>query len=884
MRRTARARSAANPAISDPRVLARAAPEARLDALGAGAGGLTTAESAARLQLYGPNEPVRPLSAHPLRTLAAQFTHTLALLLWFAAGLAFASDLKALGGAVVAVVTINGVFAFVQEYRAGHVVAGLMRQVAVQARVARDQAVVTLPAAELVPGDIVFLAAGDVAPADCLLIESDNLSADLSMLTGETIPVARSADAFLAAGAAPHLADIPCFVPAGCAVATGSAKAVVSATGATSSIGAVAALVQGVSRETSNLERQVAGLSRATAVIAVLTGAATLGLAAALTDTAFLDALTFGTGVIVALVPEGLLPTLSVSLAIGARRMAARGAAVRRLSAVEVVGSVTVICTDKTGTLTENSLTVRGAVAADGSGAPSSEMLLAAVLCNDAIESAGAVTGDPLDVALWQWAQRQGVAPRDLRAAHPRMADVPFSARLRYMSVTCVVEGARTVLAKGAPEAILGLAGLAAMPPALDRMMAEATAEGDRVLLLATGPEGGPVSPCGLVRFVDPPRAGVREAMAACREAGIRVVMLTGDHPETARAVARAVGLGGPAIRALEGREVDAMPDAALREFLSHDALIARVDPEQKLRIVRVLQTAGEVVVVTGDGVNDAPALRAADVGVAMGRRGTEVAKQAADVVLADDNFATIIGAIEEGRSIRANIRRFVSYVFTSNVAEMMPFLVYIFLPVPLPLAVIQALAIDIGTDLLPALALGAEPPTARTMQSPPEPPARPLLTRDLGLRTFLFFGLIEAALGLAGFFAYYLVEGWRPGDSFAPFEAVHREAATVTFLAIVGGQVGCLFAQRAGDLAARLDLRTNSWVAWGLAFELAAALVLALVPGVNRVFEMDAVPPAWLLVVPLAAAAFLLADQVRRGLAALRPQPASPPAPADRA
>jgi magnesium-transporting ATPase (P-type) len=371
--------------------------------------------------------------------------------------------------------------------------------------------------------------------------------------------------------------------------------------------------------------------------------------------------------------------------------------------------------------------------------------------------------------------------------------------------------------------------------------------------------------------FSDPPRAGVRDALAACHAAGIRVVMLTGDHPNTARAVARTIHLAEGELPVAEGPEIDQMSDAGLRRFLARNAVVARVDPQQKLRIVQVLQAAGEVVVVTGDGVNDAPALRAADVGVAMGRRGTEVAKQAADIVLSDDNFATIVAAIEEGRSIRANIRRFISYVFTSNVAEMTPFLLYIFLPVPLGLAVIQALAIDVGTDLLPALGLGAERPSPRAMAVPPEPPSRPLLTRALGLRTFFFFGVVEAALGMAGFFAYYTAAGWRFGDSFAPFAGIAHEATTVTFLAIVGGQVACLFAQRDGTLRRRLSLHSNGWIVAGLAFELLLAATLVYVPGLNGVFSMAPVAAKWLLVLPAAGLAFLAMDELRR-LVAQRP------------
>jgi magnesium-transporting ATPase (P-type) len=473
--------------------------------------------------------------------------------------------------------------------------------------------------------------------------------------------------------------------------------------------------------------------------------------------------------------------------------------------------------------------------------------------------------GDPVDVALARWAESLGADLAGLRSDHPRLADIPFTAERRYMSVRCPVDGASWDLVKGAPEAVLALVGRPPTPR-LEAALAEAVSQGERVLLLAAGPSGQPPRVVGLARLHDPPRPEVPSALAACRGAGVRVVMLTGDHPATARAVAERVGLGAN-LPVVEGPEVDALSDAALLERIRAGAIFARTTPREKLRIVSALRASGEVVVVTGDGINDAPALRAADVGVAMGRRGTEVAKQAADVVLADDNFATIIAAVEEGRAIKANIRRFVSYVFTSNVAELAPYLAYLFLPIPLPLTILQVLAIDLGTDLLPALALGVEPASERAMARPPESPRAPLLGRGLAIRTFLFYGLIEAVLGLAAFFGYYLVAGWRPFGSFSPYEAIAREAATATLLGIVAGQIGCLVAQRDGSLVARLSLRTNPWIGWGFLFELALTLGLVYVPGLNRLFGMAAVAPAWLLVLPAGAALFILLDGILRAL-----------------
>ncbi len=847
--------------------LAALTPEQRLAALHSRPEGLRASEARARLAAYGPNEPVREHRRRPLLTFVANFTHTLALLLWFAAGLALAAGIAELAVAICAVVLVNGVFAFLQEYRAEQLVSGLMRRVAIQTAVRREGREMQLAAHDLVPGDIVLLRAGDVVPADCALLATNGFTLDLSMLTGESTPVEREPAAVRVTGGAIALLDLTCIAPGGAAVATGSGEGVVCATGPDSTLGSISALVEGVHRGRSMLERQVADLSRITAAAAVLAGAITLALATLSTETSFSTALTFATGVIVALVPEGLLPTLSVSLAIGARRMAARGAAVRRLSAVEIVGSVTVICTDKTGTLTENSLTVLGFEPADATPSLHRRALLAAALCNDARRSDAGWEGDPLDVALARWAEGEGCAPDSLRDDHPRFAELPFDAHRRFMSVTCDVDGDRTDLIKGAPEAVLALAGLGEAPPAVATALTEGTARGERPILLAAGATGTPPRLLGLVRLHDPPRAGVPEAVAACRQAGVRVVMLTGDHPATARALARMVGLGDDRLPVIEGRELDTLGNVELLALLGKDAVFARIDPGQKLRIVSLLRRAGEVVVVTGDGINDAPALRAADVGVAMGRRGTEVAKQAADIVLADDNFATIVAAIEEGRSIKANIRRFISYVFTSNVAELAPFLVYIFLPVPLPLAIMQVLAIDLGTDLLPALALGVEPPSAGTMQAPPEPPGRPLLTRALGFKTFFFFGLIESALGLIAFFAVYLVDGWRPFASLAPHASVARDATTLTFVGIVAGQIGCLFAQRDGPRRRMLSLRANRWIGWGLAFELWLTLTLVYVPGLNRLFSMVAVAPVWLLVMPVGAAIVIGLEAARRRL-----------------
>jgi len=854
----------------DIRVLAASSPSERIAMLGSSPEGLHSEDVLLRRQRYGSNEPLRQQQRHLFLRFVENFTHTLALLLWLAAGLAFAAAILELALAIVAVIAINGVFAFIQEYRAERVVAVLVRSVAVRTVTKRNGTEHTISASELVPGDIVRFARGDVVSADCVLIAADSLTLDLSSVTGESIPIERAVDAVTRETAyRARIHDLPCVAPASAVVVTGSAEALVVATGPASTLGQIATMVEAVKEQPSVLERQVDSLSRFTAAAAVLAGTATLAIAGFSAEIEFTTALIFATGVIVALVPEGLLPTLSASLAIGGQRMAERGAAIRRLSAVESVGAVTVICTDKTGTLTENVLTVVGFIRDAHDPSPQGDLIRAAALCNDAyVDDSREWRGDAIDVALARWAQAEGADVHGVRTSHPRSSGTPFDAKRRYMTVMCASADGELEIAKGAPEAILELT-RASLSDGFRSEMLGSARRGERLVMLATRNREWQIA--GVFRLEDPPRPEVPGAIAACHAAGIRVVMLTGDHPETARVVAAQVGLHAETVTI--GSKLDTMSNDDLLSLLRSDAVFARIDPEQKLRIAEVLQRAGEIVVVTGDGINDAPALQAADVGVAMGRRGTEVAKQAADIVLADDNFATIVAAIEEGRSIRANIRRFASYVFTSNVAELVPFVLFIFLPIPLPLAVIQVLAIDLGTDLLPALALGAEPPSARLMEEPPEPPSRPLLTRPVVLKTFLFFGLVEAALGVGAYFMFYAAEGWRPFESLDAFGDVSAQARAMTFLGIVAGQVGCLFAQRDGPLRSRLSLASNRWMLTGLATEIAVVFALVYTPGLNRLFEMEDVPLAWLLLLPLGAALFVALDAMRRAGAAWAPR-----------
>lgn len=836
----------------------------RFELLGCPRNGLSAAEAVRRRGTFGANyiEPSTTLSR--ARRFRAQFTHPLALLLWFGAGMAFAAHAPALATAIIAVIASNGLFAYVQENRADRVIEALLARAAPSARVLRDGHELELPASELVPGDLMLLAAGHVVPADGALVRTDALSLDLSMLTGDTTPVARSADV-LNDAATTDVTRLACMAPAGSGVLAGNADAIVVATGRASTMGRTVQLLEQATRSRSLLETQVIELSRFTLVVAVTCGIAILIAVVFLRGAGIITALVFGTGVIVSLVPEGLLPLLTVTLALGARRIADRGALVRRLPAIEAIGSTTVVATDKTGTLTQNALHVVGLV--PWATAPDAEQRakLVAVLCNDSHPVNGKETGDPIDRALVRWSIREGVDVQRVREQHPRTCEVPFDPHRRYMRVDCRFDDGERQLLKGAPEALAAVLHVE-IPPPLASAIVAATARGERVLMLAEGRKDDAPQLVGLLRLQDPPRPEVPTAVAACLRAGVRIIMFTGDHPATARGIAQQIGLASANTPVLEGTALDAMDDRALLTTLRETAVLARTTPEQKLRVVRVLQTRGDIVTVTGDGVNDAPALRRADVGIAMGR-GTEIAKQASDIILLDENFATIVAAIEQGRGISANIRKFVASVFTSNVAELLPFICYVLLPVPLPLTILQVLAIDLGADLLPALALGLERPPPGTLDVAPEPPGAPLLTRRLAARTFLFYGVLEAALGMAGFLAVYMAHGWRPFESFAPFAADQAEARTLTFLAIIGGEVGCLFAQREGSPRARFSLVANPWIAIGLGSEIALALALVYVPGINTAFTMTAVAPEWLAVIPIGASIMLLADTLRRVL-----------------
>ena len=849
--------------------------------LRASRGGLSTREAQRRLAQYGYNELTRRGGRRWPRELARQFTHPLALLLWAAALMAWLAGIVAVAIAIVVVIAINALFAFVQEAQAERAVEALAAFLPAQARVLRDGAERSVPARELVPGDVIAIEEGDRISADGRLLEGV-LEVDMSMLTGESVPVVRSAE--LLDTRVPLLAARE-LVLSGTACTEGEGRAVVFATGMGTEIGRIAALSERVGVQESPLEVQVRRVAWLIALIAVALGVAFLPIGVFGAGLPFKDSVVFAVGLLVGNVPEGLLPVITLALAVGVRELVRKGAVVKRLSAVETLGSTDVICTDKTGTLTENRMRVTrlwtladelelDSRSAAGAGVRALAPVMAA--CNNAVLD-GEALGDPTEAALALAAARLGSPLSAAERSSRRRREFRFDPTLKLMSTLDERDGALWVDVKGAPEAVLERCATALLGGGAEaeldderrvRVAAEVEAYADaglRVLALARRrlAAGEPLPEAreqaerglcflGLAAMLDPPRPQVASAVAACHAAGIRVIVITGDHGLTAAAVARQVGIGGEQPQIVTGGELERMDDAQLEGLLrgGQELIFARSSPESKLRIADALRAEGHVVAMTGDGVNDAPALRRADIGVAMGRSGTDVAREASTMVLSDDNFATIAVAIEAGRRVYDNIRKFILYIFAHATPEVAPFLVYALGggAIPLPLTVLQLLAFDVGTETLPALALGREPAEPGLMQRAPRKRSESVIGPPMLLRAWLFLGLIAACLQMGGFFFVLAKAGWSPGDPTGTGTPLHHsyvQATTMTFFSMVACQIGTAFAARTDRASLRsVGVFSNRLLLVGIAFELVLAAAIMYLPPLQSLLATAPIPP----------------------------------------
>jgi magnesium-transporting ATPase (P-type) len=889
------------------------APEV-FEALETSPNGLSSAEAEARLSLYGQNSLSKQKKEPVWEKLFRELIHPPALVLLIV-GLAALLQRDAILALIIwSIILVNMGFSFWREHRAEQAIEKLREILPSFAHIIRDGSESYIPSSEVVPGDLLILAEGDNIAADARVIEEYGLRTNNATLTGEAIPSRKTSDASQQPGISEL--DRPNLIFAGTSVASGTGRAIVTASGMSTQFGRIAHLTQSIPEEPTPFHKELHHLSKFTAWVALGIGTIVVIVGYFSLGFPLKEVTLLALGIVVAVIPEGLTATLTLSLAVAVQRLAQRGVLAKKLSTVERLGQASVICTDKSGTLTQNQMTVRDIWVArkrikvtgvgykpEGSFSPEPKgqvwekdllrLLEVASSCNNArinlpsLEHPGWTSlGDQTEAALKVAAMKDGIFEEAVNRILPRVHELPFDARRKRMTTIHRELNREIAFVKGAPREVLQLCKTILINdevlPLTNQLRAEILEVNDdyargalRVLALARRdlpPRTGAYTAenieqdltfMGLMAMMDPPRPQVEQAIRTCREANIRIVMITGDYGLTAESLARRVGMlttKNPVI--LTGAELDELSETALQELLDQEVLFARMAPEHKMRLVSAFQQRGEVVAVTGDGVNDAPALRKADIGISMGIVGTDVAKEAADIILTQDDFGAIPAAIEEGRGIYDNIRKFITYIFSSNIPELMPFIVTASFPLmPLALSVRQILAIDLGTDMFPALALGMERPEPDVMKSPPRPRNQPLIDRGLLSRAF-WLGMMEATLCFVGFLSIFVLSGHahKIGLSFlTPLERLVDLRLFLSFgqaliLATTVYHAGVVTAQVGNALACRSDRTRSTKLGWlsnrylwiGILIELLGIISIIYIPFLAKIFN-HAPLPAWI-------------------------------------
>lgn len=875
-------------------------PEEVYQTLATRQSGLYNEEVAKRQTQFGKNLLESKKQESKWLRFLKNFTSLMAILLWIGGLVAILSGTVELGIAIWLVNVINGVFSFIQENRAQKATEALKNMLPSYARVVRDGIEQKILAEDLVPGDILLIEEGDKISADARIILSTDLQVNQSALTGESNPVRKNAKIITDSDVTALEADNLVF--AGTTVANGSARVAVTKIAMQTEFGKIANLTQTVADEKSPLQKEVDRLTKQISLIALSVGIFFFIASVFFVKEPMAKAFIFSLGMIVAFIPEGLLPTITLSLAMAVQRMARQNALVKKLSSVETLGETSVICSDKTGTLTKNEMTVHnlwttkkeykltglgyapvGQVLLHGQTVRASQdtdlnwLLRGATLCSNAkISSPNAdnpnytVLGDPTEACLEVAAQKAGIDLSDNEAENYRLKELPFDSDRKRMTtfnhLSEAIDGKETAsFTKGAPKEILELSSYVRENGQIRQLNEQEKSailrandayaqKGLRVLALAcrlyddeSRIQAAAIDTAekdmvfmGLLIMQDPPREGVKEAVAKCHAADIRSIMMTGDYDLTAVSIAKSIGIvKTEQPRVISGRILADMSDVELQEALKDEVIFARIAPEQKFRIVTNLQALGHVVAVTGDGVNDAPALKKADIGVAMGITGTDVAKESADMILTDDHFTSIVRAIEEGRAIYSNLRKFLSYIFNSNTSEAVPSAVFLFSKglVPLPLSVMQILAIDLGSDMMPALGLGVEQPEEGIMNQPPRAKTDRLINSKMLVKSFLWYGGMEALVAMAAFFAVFSLHGQSLVSLPANGE-LYREATTMTLGAIIFCQIGQVMNCRTQIQSIfKRGFFTNRTINLGLAIEVLLFSLLAYIPFLNGLF-----------------------------------------------